>query len=214
MPIHTKPTQHITSLFQQQPCWMIEPLATELQYSVPSVRRFLSTIGYYSSFTHNGAWYTLRPIPKFGRNGLWFHGDIGFSKAGSLTRTLIHLVSRSPSGMTAEQLGEIIGGRYHSVLVKLSRQGRIQRQKLGRSYCYLSIDPPTASHQRQVVDMQLLPAEPLPAEIAILVLVEFIHHPDADSKQLAQAIMQKKRVSVNISQIEGFLDLHGLKKKM
>jgi hypothetical protein len=193
---------------------MIQPLASHLQYSIISVRRFLSAIGYYSSFTHNGAWYTLRSIPRFGRNGLWFHGDIGFSRAGSLTRTLIDQINRSPSGMTAEQLGETVGGRYHSVLVNLSRKGKICRQKLGRAFVYLSTDPQTQTQQKQIIDMQSLPGQPLPAEIAVFVLVELIRHPNADGNQLSQSIMQKHGVSVETSQIEAFLDFHGLKKKI
>jgi hypothetical protein len=36
---------------------MIQPLAAEMHYSIPSVRRFLAEAGYYSSFTHNGGCY-------------------------------------------------------------------------------------------------------------------------------------------------------------
>jgi hypothetical protein len=78
--------QRLTDLFANQPCWMIDPLAKQLDYSIPSVHRFLAQIGYYSSFTHNGRWYTLASTPRFSRQGLWFHQDIGFSRAGSLTR--------------------------------------------------------------------------------------------------------------------------------
>jgi hypothetical protein len=83
------------ALFEQRPCWKISPLAEELQYAVPSVRRFLAQTGYYSSFTHNGGWYTLRSIPRFNRRGLWFYQDIGFSKAGPLTATIVALIQQS-----------------------------------------------------------------------------------------------------------------------
>ena len=115
----TKPGQRLVSLFTKQPCWMIEPLAAEMDYSIPSVRRFLSKAGYYSSFTHNGKWYTLRAIPRFSRDGLWFYRGIGFSRAGSLTNTLIELTSRSPAGMTAQMLGEKLRCRCHTILVQL-----------------------------------------------------------------------------------------------
>ena len=68
--------------------------------------------------------------------------DIGFSWVGSLTSTLVDLITRSSAGMTAEQLGEKLGCRCHSVLVRLYRQGKLQRQKLGYSYVYLAVDPP------------------------------------------------------------------------
>ena len=35
------------------------------------------------SFTHNGGWYTLRSIPRFGRDGLWFESDIGLGTGGN-----------------------------------------------------------------------------------------------------------------------------------
>ncbi|MHC1724863.1 MAG: hypothetical protein AB9866_02370 [Syntrophobacteraceae bacterium] len=49
-----KPAQRISTLFSHQACWRIVPLARELRYSIPSVRRFPAEVGYHSSFTHNG----------------------------------------------------------------------------------------------------------------------------------------------------------------
>lgn len=208
-----KATQRLASLFLEQPCWMITPLAAQLQYSVPSVRRFLAEVGYYSSFTHNGAWYTLRLTPQFGRDGLWlYQNDIGFSRAGSLTNTLIDLITRSAAGMTAEQLGEKLRCRCHSILAQLCRRESVQRQKLGRSYVYMAIDPPIAAVQCQVMTAQRLPPAKLPAEIAILVLVEFIRNPALSSKELADTLSRSKRVTVNAVQIEGLFEQHGLKK--
>lgn len=214
MPSAAKPSQHLVPLFTEQPCWMIQPLAAELQYSVPSVRRFLAEVGYHSSFTHNGGWYTLRSIPRFGRDGLWFYHDIGFSRAGSLTNTLVDLTTRSSAGMTAEQLGEKLHCRCHSVLVQLCRHERLQRQKLGRSYVYISVDPPTAAIQRQTMAMQSLPPAQLPAEIAVLVLAEFIRNPKSDFEQLARALACSKSVTLEAAQIERLFEQHGLKKTM
>lgn len=212
MPLDPKPSQRLSTLFLQQPCWMIEPLAEELCYSIPSVRRFLTQIGYYSSFTHNGGWYTLRSIPRFGQDGLWFYSDIGFSRAGSLTNTLVDLTSRSMAGMTAEQLGAKLRCRSHSVLVQLCRQGRLQRQKIGPSHVYLAVDPDIAAVQRQTIES--LSEIQFPAEIAVLILVEFIRHPDSSFEQLAKTILRKTSVTVKAAQIEKLFDQHGLKKKM
>jgi len=212
MPPAAKQHQCLISLFTQEPCWMIDPLAVELHYSVPSVRRFLAEAGYYSSFTHNGGWYTLRSIPRFSRDGLWFYHAIGFSRAGSLTNTLVDLTTRSPTGMTAEQLGEKLSCRCHSVLVHLCRQGRLQRQKLGRSYVYLAVDPSTSAIQKQVIAVQSLPPAQLPAEIAVLVLVEFIRNPESSFEQLARAIAHSRHIAVDVAQIEGLFEQHGLKK--
>src|SRR3989304_4179050 len=212
MPSAAKPNQRLVPLFAKQPCWMIQPLAAELQYSIPSVRRFLAEVGYYSSFTHNGGWYTLRSIPRFGRDGLWFNRDVGFSRAGSLTKTLVDLTTGSLAGMTAEQLGEKLHCRCHSVLVQLCRHGRLQRQKLGRSHVYLAADLTTAAIQRQAMAMQSLPPAQLPAEIAVLVLAEFIRNPQSDFEHLARVLAYTRGVTVGVAQIERLFDQNDLKK--
>jgi hypothetical protein len=205
-------SQRLFSLFEEQPCWTIEPLAAQLHYSVPSVRRFLTEVGYFSSFTHNGRWYTLHTIPRFGRDGLWFFKDIGFSKAGSLTHTLIDLTARSPRGMTAEQLGGMLRCRCHSILVRLCRQGKLQREKGGRSHVYLAGDSSIADRQRGAL-RHVAPPQ-LPAEVSLLVLVECIRNPEFDFKQVANAIYRRARVTVETAQIEMLFDRYDLKKTM
>lgn len=208
------PQENLVSLFSQQPCWMIKPLATAMEYSVPSTRRFLAEIGYCSSFTHNGKWYTLRTIPHFDRDGIWFNELIGFSRAGSLTNTLINLVISSQSGMTAEQLGKKLRCRCHSVLVQLHRQGKLQRQKQGRSYIYLAMDPSIQSIQLQALEGKSVHRPRLPAEIAVLILAEFIRHPDLSFEQLAKVIARQRRIVLHAAQVEALFALHGIKKTM
>ncbi len=193
---------------------MIEPLAAELGYSVPSVRRFLGKTGYYSSFTHNGRWYTLRSIPHFSRDGLWFFDTIGFSRAGSLTKTLIDLTIGSPAGMTAEQLGEKLRCRCHSILVQLFRRGKLQRRKLGRSHVYLATDRPTQALQCQAIAGRSASTAQLPAEVAVLILAEFIRHPERNFEQLANVIARRRHIPLDAVQIEKLFVLHGIKKTM
>ena len=52
-----------------------------------SVFRRLKPLGYLSSFTDAGGYYTLQDIPKFDMLGLWFYRDVGFSRAGTLKST-------------------------------------------------------------------------------------------------------------------------------
>jgi hypothetical protein len=56
-----------------------------------SVFRRLREVGYRSSYTHAGRYYTLLDIPRFDERGLWFHQDVGFSRFGTLKSTLIAL---------------------------------------------------------------------------------------------------------------------------
>jgi len=210
----TNPIQRLCSLFTEKPCWKIEPLAAEMNYSVPSVRRFLNEAGYYSSFTHNGVWYTLRSIPDFGKDGLWFKDDIGFSRVSSLTATLIELINHSRSGLTAEELGEKLHCRCHAVLVRLCRDRRLDRRKQGRSYVYLAVDTHISNAQRHALAMKSFPAEQLPAEIALIVLVEFIKNPTSNFEDLAKVIKKINNVTVSLAQIERLFAAYGLKKTM
>lgn len=210
----TRINEQLTAFFAKQPCWMIEPLSAELKYSIPSVRRFLMAVGYYSSFTHNGKWYTLCSIPSFNREGLWFHHEIGFSRAGSLTKTLITLTANSPAGVTAEQLGEKLHCRCHAVLVQLHRKKKLQRQKAGRSFIYLAAEPRTVARQRQAISLQSAQIQQLPAEIAVLILVEFIRNPEAGFAQLAKTIKRSRKVTVEVVQIERLFQQYALKKMM
>jgi hypothetical protein len=145
---------------------------------------------------------------------LWFYHDIGFSRAGSLTNTLISLTTRSPAGMTAEQLGGKLRCRCHSILVHLCRRGSLQRQKLGRSYVYLAADPQTSNSQRQAMAGPEPLEVQLPAEIAILILVEFIKNPLSSFQQLAKTISQRRNVTVEAAEIQKLFEQHGLKKTM
>ena len=76
----TDPHFRLAELFKLEKCYTIDQLSRRLNYSLISTRRFLKTMGYYSSFTHNSKWYTLRSIPSFNNNGIWFYQDIGFCK--------------------------------------------------------------------------------------------------------------------------------------
>jgi hypothetical protein len=191
---------------------MIEELAEELKYSIPSVRRFLAQIGYYRSFTHNGRWYTIISVPKFDRDGLWFSAGIGFSKAGNLNNTIIKLIKRSAAGMTADVLGQKLHTRCHTLLVQLYRRGKLQREKVGNSYVYMAADPHIAESQRQALASQNLPAAPVPAEIAVLIFVEFIRNPESSFKQLATILKTNRQVTVTARQIERVFTQYGVKK--
>ena len=73
-------------------------------HSRMSVFRRLKPLGYLSSFTDAGCYYTLQEIPKFDTLGLWFYQDVGFSRAGTLKSTAIDIVHFSEAGKTPTEL--------------------------------------------------------------------------------------------------------------
>ena len=109
--------------------------------------RRLRQVGYLSSFTHGGSWYTLPDLPKFDQHGLWFHRDIGFSRAGTLKQTVAVQVEQAPQGCTHSELQPLLRVRVHNTLLDLVRQGRIGRERWQRVYLYVSADPGRAAEQ-------------------------------------------------------------------
>ena len=93
--------RQLAKLFRRKKCYTIKQLSDRLDYSLISIRRFLKVMGYYSSFTHNSKWYTLRSIPCFDKNGIWFYQDIGFCKHGNLNQTIGRFIDKSFKGLTA-----------------------------------------------------------------------------------------------------------------
>ena len=202
--------QSLIAAFAKQPCWKIAQLSKHLNYSIVSVRRFLSNTGYYSSFTHNSSWYTLSTIPRFGQEGLWFYQDIGFSRAGSLTRTIETLITASAAGMSADKLQGKLRCRCHTVLVQMYRKGRIRREKFGRSYIYLAAEPDTAACQLRAIEGK--EALRFPAEIAVLIFAEYIRRPEDSFKKLAKEISKRTGLHIKADWIEALFARYGLKK--
>lgn len=152
---------------------LYEALGTQ---SRMTVFRRLRESGYRSSFTHTGRYYTLGDIPVFDEQGLWFCGDIGFSRAGTLKETTAVQVEQTPEGRTHAELRNLLRVRVHNTLLDLLRARRIGREPLAGSYLYVSADPQRAAAQvDQRLQLRQLMVEPLrlPTEEEVVeVLVE------------------------------------------
>lgn len=103
-----------------------------------TVFRQLKALGYYSSYSHCGKYYTLGSIPLFDRNGLWSYGGVHFSQHGSLLETITFLVKRSEAGYFASELEELLQVFVHNAVAKLFNLDRLRREQIGDQYLYLS----------------------------------------------------------------------------
>ena len=208
------PTERLKKLFLRRKCWMLADLAQSLEYAFITVRRFLKQIGYFRSYTHNGKWYTLESSPQFNREGIWHHRDIGFSKHGSLTATLAHLVGSSPAGLSARELAEKLQHPCHAVLSNLHKGGAIDRVKVQGEFRYLSTADQINRRQRE----RALAAQPpsaltaLSMHAAVFALVEHIKHPGLSFEQLAAHLQRHQQLSVAPESIQRFFQENDLKK--
>ena len=204
----------LVQLFLRRKCWKIDELSQALGCSIISIRRLLKRAGYFSSYTHNGKWYTLSSIPVFNTNGIWLYGDIGFSKQGTLTKTIIYHVNKSSAGLSARDLAELFHHPCHAVLTIMYKAKQIDRVKLTSEYTYLSRDKSVNQLQHNHLKSRVVEetAHPLSTQAAVFVLVEFIKNPQLSFDQMARSLRDSQRITVIPSDITRFFQEHGLKK--
>ena len=70
-------------------------------FATMTVFRKLRALGYRTSFSHRGKYYTLADIPQFDEQGLWSYGSVWFSRDGSLLATTERFVQEASAGWTA-----------------------------------------------------------------------------------------------------------------
>jgi hypothetical protein len=207
------PKDHLLKLFDQKKCLTIEDISQSLDYSLISIRRFLKTIGYYSSFTDNSKWYTLLTIPSFNKKGLWFYQKIGFSMHGNLIQTILHFINTSPQGFTAKELTNIVSTPCSPVLNVMYKKKQIDRFKTIKGFVHISIKENIKELQLKRINA-LIPEKKikrLNPQAAIFVLVEFIKHPISSFVELSKAV-EKKQVKAPPEAIAQLFKDHDLKK--
>ena len=214
MVAQSRSADRLTRLLARRKCWLLAELAQALDYAPITVRRLLKEVGYFRSYTHNGKWYTPRTTPHFDRDGLWQHRRIGFSRQGSLTATIRHLVGRSLAGLSARELGEKLQHPCHAVLTILHKAGEIDRIKVGGEFRYLSTKERINRRQRAQVAVEQEPGPPAPlsTQAAVFVLVEYIKNPELTFEQIAGNVQKHRRITVAQESIRGFFKEEGLKK--
>ena len=173
-----------------------------------TVLRKLRALGYLTSYSHAGKFYTLMSIPHFNNQGLWFHGEVGFSRYGTLRATLERLVKVAEAGHTHEELKSLLRLRVQNTLRNLVEAGRIRRELVEALYVYFDVDPRLAKAQLAkrleiLAERAVVVPAPLPLDPGrvIEVLVAVIRAPAASARQVASAL-GRRGVDVSESQVE------------
>lgn len=208
----------LTRLFRRHPVADLALLYATLETaSRMSVFRRLSAVGYLSSYSHAGQYYTLREIPRFDRDGLWGSQGVYFSRHGSLKATVAHLVDGADAGSTQHELQVRLRVRVHNTLLTLVQEKRIGRESLAGQYLYVSADAGRAASQRAV---RRRPREgapgaaaDVPAAVVIDVLLDLVQ--GAGVRLDAGCVADRLRargIAVTVDQVEGIFRRHGVKK--
>jgi hypothetical protein len=201
--------------FRHEKVLTIEQLVDLLQSSVITARRRLRKWNTYTSFNHNGRYYTLRDIPDFDSNGIWKYRRILFSRYGNLKKTVIQLVKQSRAGLSAREIAEIVElPSNSSFFSQLQNFAGIRREKHQGRYIYFSDSPVLYDKQRQASTLYRGGEITLPSEgEAVVILVQLIKHPDISIEELSDRVAQEGK-KIEPSVIKGFLESHDLLKKI
>jgi len=105
-----------------------------------TVFRRLKALGYRTSYSHGGRYYTLWDIPEFDEYGLWSCGSAWFSAHGNLLETAKAFVEEAEAGWTAAELEMALHVEVKHSLLKLFRGEQIEREMISGTYVYLSSD--------------------------------------------------------------------------
>jgi hypothetical protein len=201
--------------FQRRSIADLPELRRLLSASGRTVFRALEGLGYHTSFSHTGRYYTLQGIPLFDALGLWFYEDVGFSAEGTLRATLVRLVENTPAGYTHEELSPVLRLRVHDTLLDLVKAGRIAREPLEGRYVYVSAAKRHARAQlshRAALLPAVSPPPPLDAARVIDVLIAVIRAPGAHAEAIARDL-RARGLAVPDAQVAEVFARYDLGKK-
>jgi hypothetical protein len=180
--------------------------------------RRLAELGYLSSYSHTGRYYTLPDIPQFDADGLWLHAGVGFSRHGTLKGTVPVLVERAEGGLFQSELRTRLQVRVHNTLLDLVRAQRLVRERFADEYLYVSPVPRRASAQlarrREFGAAGAGAAAAPPPTLVIEILLEVIHAAGIRGDPAAVAARLTARgVVVGVAQVDAVFRQHGLPQK-
>jgi hypothetical protein len=208
----------LTALFRNRPVADLATLFEALQTkSRMSVFRRLSAIGYLTSYTHAGRFYTLRGLPAFDRDGLWCHQGVCFSRQGSLKATIPYVVDNADAGRTQHELQVRLRVRVHNTLLDLVREKRIGRETWAAQYLYVSADAARAAAQLSLRQAQPEMASETAAAVTtsavIDVLLDLVRSAgvQVDVERIAERL-NARGIAVTPEQVEDIFRRHGVKK--
>ena len=212
MPSQNGAGEQVRRHFRRRKVFTIEQLAERLDASKRTAQRRLHQWRALSSLNHNARYYTLPDVPEFDSDGLWRCRQVLFSKYGTLARTVVALVTRSPHGLSAAELTERLGMNGHSFLSQLAAHPELHRHKFGGRFVYFAAEATLRAEQRSrrtLAPKALLPRAPA----AVAILVERIKQPELDVEALA-ARVRRQGHPVDADEVRALFEHHALVGKM
>ncbi|MGH8335386.1 MAG: hypothetical protein ACRD2G_09800 [Terriglobia bacterium] len=162
------PAEKLASLLNRQKVATMPQLKSALGSAVTfTVLRKLAPLGYRTSYSHGGTYYTLDSITQYDVRGLWSYRDIHFSRHGTLLDTAQALVSSAPAGCFTGELDAMVRVTTKDALRQLAQQDRLSRRKLAGRYLYCAKERQRRQEQWAARQAQQRPDAELQAAIVL-----------------------------------------------
>lgn len=191
----------------------LDKLVSSLSCSIPAARLKLKQWKAYTSYNKNSRYYAMPTVPRFDENGLWHYENIFFSKYGNLKNTVIHLINNSASGLSGNEIGDIVRLAPRSFLHHFRNAAGIHREKREGVYIYFSDDSDRYEEQLQSRLSILPPTVGLFTDAdAVVILTALIKHCDICLEDI-MTLPEVRGRKFSPVVIHEFLDRHGLLKK-
>jgi hypothetical protein len=162
------PAEKVVNLLNDQKVATMPQLKEALGTSVTyTVLRKLSPLGYRSSYSHGGTYYTLDSIARYDELGLWSCRDIRFSRHGTLLNTAAELVSKAAAGYFTDELDAVVHVATKDALRQLAQRRRVYRRELDGRYLYCAPERERRQQQWAARQAQQRPEDDLQAAIVL-----------------------------------------------
>jgi hypothetical protein len=165
--VHYSPDR-LTDLLRQQTIATMPQLKNALGTSVTfTVLRKLAPLGYRTSYSHGGTYYTLDSLAQYDELGLWSYRNVHFSRQGTLVNTAATLVTHAPAGYFTHELDAVLHVATKDALRQLVEQERLDRRKLAGRYWYGAKERQRRQEQWAARQAQQRPSDELQAAIVL-----------------------------------------------
>lgn len=184
------------------------------------VYREMKRLGALRSINKTG-FYLLQGVRRFNRNGIFKIDNKVFFSDGDLSDALVHLVSKSSSGMNFRELKKIVCAPVEVQLLNLIQKDRLYREKFSGEYYYFLSDKKIGMRQverrrdefKKTDDRLILEQfQTIPLELVIKILLTFIHHPDFTPKSITLSLLRRGE-KIGVGMVEAVFANYGLCKK-
>ena len=208
-----KKLENVFRFLEDIKVFTLDKLVSSLSCSTPTARLKLKQWKAHTSYNKNSRYYAMPTVPRFNENGLWHYENISFSKYGNLRSTVIHLIKKSASGLSGNEIGDLVRLVPRSFLHHFRNVAGIHREKREGVYVYFSDDPDRYKGQLQSRLNRLEAPNKLFTDAdAIVILTALIKHHDIGMEDI-MGLPEVRARKFSPAVIGDFMDRHGLLKK-